>query len=129
MMEGFNLKRYYVCSPVYAPTMREIKENIRRAEGYVREVSNKFNCWAVTPAVYIEEITGLYNPPSEYLLSPALKRYYIKDCKALIVCGDRINKEMLEEIEIASALNIPVYILDGSFGELNITVDIQIAVE
>ena len=98
----------YICSPLSAPTKEELRANMEQARRYMQFVSRSFQCRAITPHAYLPEL--LDDTVSwERELGIAFGMKLLENSQVLLVCGERISKDMEAEIIRARELGIPVY--------------------
>lgn len=100
----------YICSPLSAPTEKEIRVNMERARSYMKLVSEVFGCRALAPHAYLPELLDdriLW----ERELGLFVGMRILEKCQALIVCSTTISRGMRMEIEAARRLDMPVYAL------------------
>lgn len=116
------LKKFYVCSPIYADTKEETKANIQKSKEYMKTVSERFECRALAPHAYLSEMYDNTDPVENTLGYDACISY-LEKCAALVVCGSRITNTMVMEIEIASVKGIPIYIMQENYGNISITIN------
>ena len=98
----------YICSPLSAPTERQIRENMKKASEYAELVVRQFHCRAIAPHSFLPAYLD-DRIPEERELCLAFGISVLKLCRAVIVCGDRISKGMEGEIRAARDCKIPVY--------------------
>lgn len=100
----------YICSPLSAPTERQIQENMKRASGYAELVARQFHCRAIAPHSFLPAYLD-DRIPEEREVCLAFGIAVLKLCKAVIVCGGRISRGMEAEIREAWECSIPIYSL------------------
>lgn len=100
----------YICSPLSAPTMDEIRVNMERARTYMQLISKVFRCRAVAPHAYLPELLD-DRVSWERKLGLEVGMKLLEHSQALIVCSTVISHGMQAEIERARELKIPVYTL------------------
>ena len=100
----------YICSPLSAPTQKEILSNMAKAMEYAKLVSESFQCRAIAPHSFLPLFLD-DNIPEERAIGLQFGLSVLEICKAMVVCGDRISNGMKGEIEKAKKLHIPVYTL------------------
>ena len=102
-------KKAYICSPLFADTPGEIRENMCMAKRYAKEVSQLLSCRATAIHGVLPELLD-DNDPAERKLALDFGVMYLATCDLLVVCGERITSGMAVEIEAAEAFGIPIYI-------------------
>lgn len=98
----------YICSPLSAPTERQIRENMKKASGYAEMIARQFHCRAIAPHSFLPAYMD-DRIPEEREICLAFGLSVLKLCKAVIVCGNRISSGMEAEIKTAGECDIPVY--------------------
>ena len=99
----------YICSPLSAKTDAGIKENMRKANQYAKEIAQLLNCRAAAVHGILPELLD-DNNPAERELALDFGKKYLAICDMLVVCGSQVSSGMAGEIETAEALGIPIYI-------------------
>ena len=98
----------YICSPLSAPTAEGIRRNMEAARWYMQTVSKLWDCRAVAPHAYLPEFLD-DKDEQERELALVFGLAYLGTCDRLVICGRRITKGMLGEIEHAAAHKIPIF--------------------
>lgn len=94
----------YICSPLRG----DIERNIVKAQGYCRFASNIHGVLPIAPHIYCPQyLDELMKDERELGLQQGLE--LLKLCQELWVFGHRVSDGMKAEIDLAHALNIPVY--------------------
>ena len=101
-------KKAYICSPLSAKTAEGIKENMRMANQYAKEISQLLNCRAAAVHGILPDLLD-DNDPIERKLALDFGIKYLATCNMLAICGDRVSSGMTGEINAAKALGIPIY--------------------
>ena len=94
--------KVYICSPLSAPTAEGIRRNMEAARWYMQTVSKLWDCRAVAPHAYLPEFLDDKDKQERELALSFGLAY-------LVICGRRITKGMLGEIEHAAAHEIPIF--------------------
>ena len=100
--------KVYICSPLSAPTAEGIRRNMEAARWYMRLVSQLWDCHAVAPHAYLPEFLD-DKDKQERELALSFGLAYLDTCDRLVICGRRITKGMLGEIQHAAAREIPIF--------------------
>lgn len=90
----------YICSPLSAPTERQIRENMKKASDYAELVVRQFHCRAIAPHSFLPAYLD-DRIPEERELCLAFGISVLKLCRAVLVCGNRISSGMEGEIKTA----------------------------
>ena len=98
----------YICSPLSAPTEEGIRLNMEAARWYMQMVSKLWDCRAVAPHAYLPEILD-DKDEQERELALSFGLACLDTCDRLVICGRRITKGMLGEIQFAAAHEIPIF--------------------
>lgn len=98
----------YICSPLSATTAEGIRRNMEAARWYMQMVSQSWDCHAVAPHAYLPEFLD-DKDEQERELALVFGLAYLGTCDRLVICGRRITKGMLGEIEHAAAHEIPIF--------------------
>lgn len=99
--------KYYICSPLSAPTKKEIEKNQAYARGYAERVEECCGVKAIVPHAYLPEILD-DNIPEEREAALEIGLKLLKLCKKLVICGDIVSSGMVSEIAFARKNNIEV---------------------
>lgn len=108
-LEGYvnapsTLQKIYVCSPLSG----DIKDNIKKAEKYCRDIVIVDNAIPVAPHIYFTRFLD-DNVELERELGMDLGLQLLSDCGKMYVYNQNgISKGMQKEIEMAKRLNIPI---------------------
>ena len=97
-----------ICSPLSAPTAEGIRRKMEAARWYMQTVSKLWDCRAVAPHAYLPEFLD-DKDEQERELALVFGLAYLGTCDRLVICGRRITKGMLGEIEHAAAHEIPIF--------------------
>lgn len=100
--------KVYICSPLSAPTAEGIRRNMEAARWYMQMVSKLWDCRAVAPHAYLPEILD-DKDEQERELALSFGLACLDTCDRLVICGRRITKGMLGEIQFAAAHEIPIF--------------------
>ena len=97
----------YVCSPL-SGTPEEMKENIKKAEGYCQMIINDgAGNIPIAPHVYLTKfLDDTVQEDRQYGLDMALN--LLEKCDSVWVFDDKISSGMSMEIDIAKTLNIKI---------------------
>ena len=98
----------YICSPLSAPTRKEIKNNMVNAAYYSWLVAVEFGGRTIAPHSFLPDYLD-DRIPEERQIALEFGLSVLKLCKALVVCGDIISSGMAGEIRKAADLGIKVY--------------------
>lgn len=98
----------YVCSPLFAATIEEIEENMKKAGYYAALITKQFGCRAIAPHSFLPQYLD-DNIPQEREVALAFGLSVLKITRAVVICGNHISNGMKVEIEKAKELGIPVY--------------------
>jgi hypothetical protein len=101
-------KKAYICSPLLADTPAGIRENMKKANQYAKEISELLRCKATAVHGILPELLD-DNDPAERTLALDFGKKYLATCDMLVVCGNRISSGMAGEIKAALKLGIPIY--------------------
>lgn len=102
--------RYYICSPLSAPTEEGIRQNMLMARHYMELVGTQFGCRAMAPHAYLPELLDDRNP-EERSLGLEFGMALLELCDGIIVCGRKISNGMTAEIRKAVQAGLLVYFL------------------
>lgn len=97
----------YVCSPLGAASVEEIKRSMGMARFYMEMVSKKYNCRAVAPHAILPAFLDDHIS-EERALGLKFGLDLLRICKKVVVCGRTISAGMKKEIELAEQLGIEV---------------------
>lgn len=100
----------YICSPLSAPELSQMRENMHNARFYAKIVSHEFGCRAIAPHGFIPDYLD-DNIPREREIGLQFGLSVLEISRAMVVCGSKISSGMLGEIKRAKELQIPVYAL------------------
>lgn len=111
--------RVYICSPLSAPSQKEIRKNMASAAYYSWYVAVEFGGRTIAPHSFLPRYLDDHIP-GERQIALEFGLSILKICKALVVCGDIISAGMAGEIRKAVDLGIKVYRLriEGEIAEL-----------
>ena len=98
----------YICSPLSAPTAEGIRRNMEAARWYMQTVSKLWNCRAVAPHAYLPVFLD-DKDEQERELALSFGLACLDTCDRLVICGRRITKGMLGEIQFAAAHEIQIF--------------------
>ena len=101
-------RQAYICSPLSAPNEEGIRLNMEAARWYMQMVSKLWDCRAVAPHAYLPEILDVKDE-QERELALSFGLACLDTCDRLVICGRRITKGMLGEIQFAAAHEIPIF--------------------
>lgn len=101
------MSKYYICSPLSAPTQKGIELNQAYARGYVEMVEERCKVKAVAPHIYLPEMLD-DNVPEERALALEFGLKLLMLCDKLVICGDTVSSGMAKEIAFARGNNIEV---------------------
>ena len=125
MIENEIKELVYVCSPLGAKTIQEVRANMMKARNYMDYISDKYNCRAIAPhAILPEYLDERIHAERELGLKFGLD--LLRICKKMVVCVDVISKGMKNEIELAEKLGIEIIYQDFSRGpKMKITIEFE----
>ena len=98
----------YICSPLSAPSQKEMRKNMATAAYYSWYVAVEFGGRTLAPHSFLPRYLDDHNP-QERQIALDFGLSILKICKALVVCGDIISVGMAGEIRNAIDLGIKVY--------------------
>ena len=104
-------EKLYICSPLSAPTLEGIAENSRNARAYMYYVQEQFRVPAVAPHGFLPMLMD-DRIPGDRAAALEFGQKLLKQCSNLLVCGERISKGMLAEIDLADQLNMPIMVFN-----------------
>lgn len=96
----------YVCSPLRAATVSEMRRNMHNARRLMAEIAAETGKRAVAPQAFLPEFLD-EDDPEERALAMKISTILLRRCESLVVCGE-ISKRMQAEIRHAETLGIPV---------------------
>lgn len=97
----------YVCSPLSAETVPEMRRNMHNARRLMIEIAAETGKRAVAPHAFLPEFLD-DGDPEERELALDIGTMLLKNCCCLIVCAEKLSNGMRAEINQAKALGIPV---------------------
>lgn len=101
-------KKVYICSPLSAPTQKEMKVNMILARQHMQVIKRQYGCRTYAPHAYLPELLNDYDP-EERALGLSFGMELLKQCQSLVICGDRISEGMYREIKEAVLLGLEIY--------------------
>lgn len=100
----------YICSPLSAPKLAQMRENMSKARFYANMISHEFGCRTIAPHGFIPDYLD-DNIPREREIGLQFGLSVLEISSAMVVCGSKISSGMSGEIKRARELQIPVYAL------------------
>lgn len=109
------MKRVFMAAPVRG----DVDGNLKRAEAWTRVLEERFDIVAIAPWIYGCRV---WNEADEYERKMGIQRNKcsIKGCEALIAVGPNLTPGMMEEVQYAMGVGIPVYRLLEEDSELKV---------
>lgn len=101
-------KKVYICSPLFASTQEEIKENMLQARQHMHVIKNLYGYRTYAPHAYLPELLN-DQEPEERALGLSFGMELLKRCQILIICGEKISEGMCKEIKAAALLGLEIY--------------------
>lgn len=101
-------KKVYICSPLFASTQEEIRENMLQARQHMHAIKDLYGYRTYAPHAYLPELLN-DQEPEERALGRSFGMELLKRCQILIICGDRISEGMSQEIKEAAFLGLEIY--------------------
>ncbi|MCB6415675.1 nucleoside 2-deoxyribosyltransferase [Faecalimonas umbilicata] len=106
-------RKAYICSPLSAPTEKEIRHNMEMAKFYLMRMRQIYHCRTFASHAYLPlMLDDTIQEERKVALQIGMKM--LRLCDALIICGRRISAGMAKEIKAAFALGIEVFWYDSN---------------
>lgn len=107
-----NMKRAYICSPLFDEKLSNIKNNMEMARIYMIGASDTLDVVAKAPHAYLPLLL-CDSIPGERALAIKFGIDLLEHCDMLLVCGGRLTNGMKGEIHHALSLKMPVIVFNN----------------
>lgn len=110
------LEKVYICSPLGAETVPEIRANMHYAREFMCYATKLFECVAVAPHAYLPVLLNDTVADERYLgLKFGIE--LLSMCSHIFVCGSRISTGMAAEIKYAAKKAIRIHVFNEDAAE------------